>query len=117
MTLCYGVIGEKGGKYASLEQYPRRLTIRRRDIAHFWILGWTIFGREVKLGGAYYRPEAPEDREFGEMWAKKVEALLKDGKLQTHPLDISKDGLPAVVPRLNDLRKGQVKGTKLVFLV
>jgi aspyridone synthetase trans-acting enoyl reductase len=117
MTQCYGVIGEQGGKYASLEQYPRRLTIRRRDVAHSWILGWTILGREVKLGGAYYRPETPEDRDFGEAWAKKIELFLKDGQLQTHPLEISKGGLPAVVPQLNYMRKFQAKGRKYVFLV
>jgi aspyridone synthetase trans-acting enoyl reductase len=117
MALCYGVIGEDGGKYVALEQYPRRLTIRRRDVAHDWILGWTILGKEVQLAGAYYRPETPEDRLFGEEWAEKMEQLLRGKRLQPHPLEVRKGGLPAVLPSLDQLRGGKVRGKKVVIMM
>jgi aspyridone synthetase trans-acting enoyl reductase len=82
MTLCYGSIGDQGGRYAALERYPRRLTIRRRDITHDWVYGWTIFGKEDKLAGAYYRPELPEDRKMCESWAEEMEKLLQNGELR-----------------------------------
>ncbi|PWY71020.1 GroES-like protein [Aspergillus heteromorphus CBS 117.55] len=118
MALCYGAIGDYGGRYAALEQYPRRLTIRRRDVQHDWILGWTLQGKEVLLGGAYYRPARPDDRLMGEAWAEKMEGLLATGRLVPHPLDVQRTGgLSAVIPKVDVLRKGKVKGSKLVFVV
>ena len=129
MTLCYGVLGHQEhqpgnhavlrNKYIALEQYPRQLTIRRRDVAHEWILAWTVQGKEVKLAGAYYRPLGPEvrdDRMYGETWARKMEQLLEDGRLEPHPLEVCREGgLSAIVPKLDQLRKGVVRGKKLVF--
>lgn len=117
MALCYGALGDRGGRYAALEQYPRRLTIRRRDVAHDWILGWTILGKEVKLAGAYHRDARPEDRAFGEVWAAKMEGVLAAGRLEPHPVEVSKTGLAAIPAGLDLMRKGQVQGKKLVFLV
>lgn len=117
MALCYGAIGDAGGRYAALEQYPRRLTIRRRDVAHDWILGWTILGKEVKLAGAYHRDATPADRVYGEAWADKMEELLATGKLMTHPLQVSKGGLAGVSEGLESMRKGMVKGKKLVYRI
>lgn len=117
MTLCYGAIGERGGRYAALERYPRRLTIRRRDVTHDWVYGWTIFGKEVKLAGAYHRPEIPEDREMGEAWATEIEKLLQSGRVDAHPLDVHKGGLGVVPSKLDLLRKGSVRGKKVVIMV
>ncbi|KAK3331740.1 chaperonin 10-like protein [Cercophora scortea] len=117
MALCYGAIGETGGKYVALEQHPRRLTIRRRDVAHYWVLGWTILGKEAKLAGAYHRPATPEDRSFGEEWAAKMEELLRRKQLEAHPLGLHGGGLPALIACLDQLRKGKVRGKKVVITI
>ncbi|KAH9906645.1 GroES-like protein [Xylariomycetidae sp. FL2044] len=117
MTLCYSCIGDTGGRYTALERYPRRLTIRRRDVTHDWAYGWTIFGKEVKLAGAYYRPEIPEDRVMGESWAEELEKLLQTSGIVPHPLDIHTGGLGLVPSKLELMRKGNVRGKKIVIMV
>lgn len=115
MTLCYGAIGDEGGAYTALEAYPRKLTIRRRNVRHDWILGWTLFGEEVQLAGAYHREARPEDRKFGAAWIAIAQELLDTERLQTHPLEPHIGGLPAVIPRLEMMRQGKHSGRKLVF--
>ena len=111
MTLCYSAIGEAGGKYVALEQYPRRLTIRRRDISADWVLGWTLFGKEVKLAGTYKRDAMPEDLVFGKEWMGLIQPLI--GDVVPHPLDVvERKGLVGVLPRLAALRKGEVRGRR-----
>ena len=117
MTLCYGVIGDAGGRYVALEQYPRRLSIRRRNVKHEWVLGWTLFGKPVKLAGAYARPAVPEDLVFGKEWMELMQPLLERGLVVPHPLEVHRGGLGAVIPRVDLLRKGKISGRKLVFLV
>ncbi|XP_014554307.1 hypothetical protein COCVIDRAFT_105199 [Bipolaris victoriae FI3] len=117
MTLCYSSIGDCGGRYAALERYPRRLTIRRRDITHDWVYGWTIFGKEVKLAGAYYRPELPEDKVMGELWAEEMGKVLQSGELEPHPLDVSPGGLGVVLWKLDLLRRGKIRGKKVVVMM
>ncbi|KAK7749850.1 putative secondary metabolism biosynthetic enzyme [Cytospora paraplurivora] len=117
MVLCYGAIGDGGGRYATLEPYPARLAARRRDISPDWILAWTLFAKELRLPEPYYRPSIPEDREFGEAWAGSMQRLLEAGLLRPHPLNIYKTGLSAVIPGLDLLRKHQVRGKKLVVMV
>lgn len=117
MTLCYGALGDEGGHYSALEQYPRTLTIRRRDVAHDWILGWTLFGAEVELAGAYHRPPIPEDRRFGKLWAELVGRLVMHGRIQAHPLEVVAGPLATVIPLVERLREGKVRGRKVVVQV
>lgn len=128
MTICYTALGEDGGRYVALEQYPRRLSIRRRNVRHSWVLGWTLFGMEVKLAGAYAREAAPQDLIYGKEWMKKVQLVLggktsagkdpRDTAIQPHPLEVHKrGGLAAVIPKLDSLRRGEVRGKKVVFLL
>ncbi|KAJ6153536.1 GroES-like protein [Penicillium chermesinum] len=107
----------RGGRYSALELYPRLLTIRRRDVVHDWILGWTLFGAEVQLAGAYHRPPMPEDWAFGKQWAEMVSQLIADGRLQAHPLEIVSGHLSMVIPSLDRLREGKMRGRKVVVQV
>ena len=113
LSICFGAIGDAGGHYIALEQYPKRLTIRRRNVKHGWVLGWTIFGQPVNLGGAYARPAIPEDLEFSAEWALRMETLLENGQIECHPIDIAQ-GRKELIPRLDLLRCGKVLGKKLV---
>lgn len=116
-VLCYGAIGDGGGRYTTLEPYSARLVARRRDIVPDWVLAWTLFGQELKLPDAYYRPALPEDLVFGGAWAAKMQRLLEAGLLLPHPLDVDKGGLPVVTRGLDLLRKHQIRGKKLVVVI
>ena len=115
MTLCYAAIGDEGGAYTALEAYPKKLTIRRRNVKHDFVLAWTLFGKDVQLAGAYHRSARPEDRQFGAEWAQKVQKLLDQRKLETHPLEPHIGSLPAIVPRMEQMRQGKHNGRKMVF--
>jgi aspyridone synthetase trans-acting enoyl reductase len=117
MTLCYSALSDKGGSYVALEQYPRRLTIRRRNVKHDWVLGWSLFGEEVKLAGAYARDANPEDLRFGGEWMAKVQPLLDSGVIECHPLEVMRGGLGAVTMGLDNLREGRVRGKKVVIVL
>lgn len=123
MSLCYSALGFGGGRYVALEQFPRRLTIRRRDVVAQWVLGWTLFGKEVKLAGAYAREACPEDLVFGKEWMDRVQPMLNAEKgkgkgLESHPLDVAaRRGLVGVLPKLEALRKGEIRGKKAVVLL
>lgn len=121
MTLCYSALGSSGGQYVTVEHFPRRLTIRRRDVTAQWVLGWTLFGKEVKLAGAYAREACPADVRYGKEWMDKVQPVLhaEKGKgLESHPLDVvGRRGLVGVLPKLEALRRGEIKGKKVIVLL
>ncbi|KAH8422617.1 zinc-binding alcohol dehydrogenase family protein [Aspergillus melleus] len=114
-TVCYGAIGEAGGRYTALEAYPERLRGRRKKVKPDWILCPTIFGERIDLAGSYQRVALPEDREFAVRWAVHCNALLKAGKLQAHPIQVQPGGLQRIIHDLGLLRQKQVSGKKLVY--
>ncbi|PLB46695.1 alcohol dehydrogenase [Aspergillus steynii IBT 23096] len=114
-TICYGAIGESGGRYTALESYPERLRGRRKKVKPDWVLCPTIFGERIDLAGSYQRVAQPEDREFAIRWAAHCTALLETGKLQAHPIQVQPGGLQRVANGLDLLRKKQVSGKKLVY--
>ncbi|MCJ1384590.1 hypothetical protein MMC17_007708 [Xylographa soralifera] len=112
-TICYGAIGVSGGRYTALESYPERLQRRRRDVKPDWVLGWTVFGKAVELGGQYRRDPLPEHRTFAADWVGIIERLL-EGRLRTPPIRVLPGGLSSIIPALDTMRKGQVSGMKYV---
>ncbi|GLA11333.1 hypothetical protein AnigIFM62618_003627 [Aspergillus niger] len=114
-TICYGAIGEAGGRYCALNQFPAQLHRRRASVSPEWIHSATIFGGDVQLAGSYYRRARPEDREFAIEWARYCTELLAQGKLQPHPLQVQQGGLARVVEDLVLLRNQQITGKKLVY--
>jgi aspyridone synthetase trans-acting enoyl reductase len=116
-TICYGAIGEVGGRYTAIESYPARLQHRRRCVKPDWIIGWTIFGKGVELGGEYRREPLPGDRAFAVEWVERIERLLEEGKLRPHPINVREGGLAQIILDLDILRKGKVSGMKYVYVV
>ena len=76
MLICYGAIGDAGGRYVALEAYPERLKLRRRDVKPDWVLGWTVFGKVVELAGKYRREPSEVDRRYAAEWIERLEPLL-----------------------------------------
>lgn len=114
-TICYGAIGEAGGRYTALESYPERLRDRRKKVKPDWVLCPTIFGERIELAGSYQRVAQPEDRDFAIRWAVHCTAILETGKLQAHPIQVQPGGLQRIIADLDLLRKKQVSGKKLVY--
>ncbi|KAH9810133.1 GroES-like protein [Teratosphaeria destructans] len=114
MSLCYATLGNQGGRYVGLDQFPIRCHTRR-DVRPDWIIAWTVSGKAVPLRRPYKRAPRPRHRMFGEKWKLVAQRLLDDNVIQTHPADIRSGGLAAIPEGVELLRKGKVQGKKLVY--
>lgn len=91
-------------------------TFPRDDIQTFYTLAYTVYGEFFhKLGKDF--PANAEDFNYAKMWALVCERLLAEGKIQVHPPKVSKAGLDGVLDGLDLLRKDQVSGEKLVYVL
>lgn len=66
IRLCYTAIGCAGGRYVGFELVPEDLVKdMRKTIKPDWVLGTTMSGNEIAIGGGYGsepNPEAPSLR-------------------------------------------------------
>lgn len=67
--------------------------------------------------GTVGRDPNPSMREFAKIWFATVQELLDSGKLKPHPQRLIDGGLPEVFKGLEMIRKKQVSGQKLVYVV
>lgn len=116
-SLCYRAVGPKGGRYVSLNPFPRRLALRRRDISVDWVLGYSVFGDRVQLTTEYQKAAAPEDVVFAGRWTTKMEELVQKGIVIAHPIEVRDGGLASIIDDAEMLRAGKVSGKKLVYVV
>ena len=116
-SLCYRAVGPKGGRYVSLNPFPRRLALRRRDISVDWVLGYSVFGDRVQLTTEYQKAAAPEDVVFAGRWTTKMEELVQKGIVVAHPIEVRDGGLASIIEDTEMLRAGKVSGKKLVYVV
>lgn len=115
MKMCYDAIGSAGGRYVGLEPLATHIQYTRRTVRADWVIGRTLSGLPVRLDGVYGRPARPEDRQFAEHFFPIAEKLIADGQLRPHPVELRTGGLEALVEGIDDLRKGKVRGRKLVY--
>jgi aspyridone synthetase trans-acting enoyl reductase len=116
MKLCYDAMGEKGGKYTSLDPFPI-LMHSRSDITPHWVFVLTMFGQAIGMKGAFKRKKRPQDVEFEIRWFKRMQELLDANYIKPHPVRVLPGGLAAVVDGIEELRLGKVSGEKLVVRV
>lgn len=114
-AIAYGAIGLQGGKYISTSPIARGLRLRRKKVQPDWILGYTVFGQNVELGGNYAVVADPEDKKFAAFWMSRMEEMLAAGQLQPHPIKTQPDGLLGIIRDLDLIRDGAVSGKKLVY--
>jgi aspyridone synthetase trans-acting enoyl reductase len=114
MKTCYQALGASGGKYVSLDPFPIR-GHTRRNVKPQSIVAFTMYGKAMTK--PFRRDARPQDRSFAEMWYVRVQALLDEGEVRTHPLIEEDGGLEGVVRGADRGRKGMVKGVKLVYVV
>ncbi|KAK0616903.1 chaperonin 10-like protein [Immersiella caudata] len=115
MKLCYEAIGPTGGHYVALDPFPTNIQYTRRDVRAESIMALTLFGGEVALDGAYGYPADPTARPFARRIFLMAEQLLGDRRLIPHPIEVRLGGLEGVKTGIEDLRRGGVRATKLVY--
>ncbi|KAK3298365.1 putative alcohol dehydrogenase [Chaetomium fimeti] len=116
MSTCYEAISSNGGKYLSLDPFPIR-THTRRSVRPSWVFGLTIFGKPVMWKRPMNVEAKPSDKTFTEKWFLVAQSMLDKGDIRTHKYETRVGGLAGLVGGLDDVRKGQVAGKKLVYRV
>ncbi|KAF6220918.1 hypothetical protein HO133_002598 [Letharia lupina] len=116
--LCYSAIGRAGGRYVTVEPFHEAITSARPlTVEPSWLLALTVFGRKVNLDGEYGRDANPEDRKFGAKLTADVQALLDQGKIDTHPIQVMTGGWNGMIDGVNIIREQAPSGRKLVYPV
>ena len=116
MKICYTAIGSQGGHYVALDPFPIRVHTRR-SIKPNWIIAYTIFNKPINWRRPFQRDPRPADREFGEGWFRLSQTLLDAGAITPHPHRKQASGLAGVIGGIDQVRRGLVAGTKLVYEV
>ncbi|KAL8880456.1 MAG: hypothetical protein Q9198_002136 [Flavoplaca austrocitrina] len=115
MKICYAAIGSKGGKYMGLEVPPSQATSLRQDVTTDWIIMFTMFDQPIRWRKPFNREAQPEDRRFADEWFQVAQKLLNAGLIMPQGYEERSGGLSGVVGGVDDLRKGKVTRTKLVY--
>jgi aspyridone synthetase trans-acting enoyl reductase len=116
-SLSYRAMGQQGSRYVSLNPFPDRLALRRRNISVDWVLGYTVFGGRVQLSSEYQKEAAPQDVIFAGWWTAKMEKLIEGGLVKAHPIQVREGGLASIIDDGELMRAGNVSGKKLVYVV
>ncbi|KAH8896252.1 GroES-like protein [Thozetella sp. PMI_491] len=120
VAICEAVIGRGGGRYVGLEALPPDVLagkgVRSRSVRWTWVLGITLVGRGEALGEPYRFEYSQDRRDFGHYWFHTVVQDLVDRQLiKPHPPRILGGGLTAAIEGVEMLKKGQVRGEKLIY--
>ncbi|KAI1100049.1 GroES-like protein [Jackrogersella minutella] len=116
IKLCYEAMGRLGGTYVGLELLLE--TPPRQLVKASWVMGQTIFGKELQLSGGYERPAIPAHRDLGKKWFAEVQELWHKNAIKSHPVNVGPEkGLDAVLKGIDLLRRGAVAREKLVYFL
>ncbi|KAI0424990.1 GroES-like protein [Xylaria sp. FL1042] len=115
MKLCYAAIGRTGGAYTGLDPFPEVVAATRKVIRADWVLGPTMLGEVIAWPEPHYRGVDEEIRKFGLQWRGIVEDLFAQGRLRVHPVSVQPNGFHGALDGLERIRKGLVRGVKLVY--
>ena len=106
-----------GGTYACLEECPDAwrtpCAVKAKEV-----MGFQILSVDLSLRASTYT--TPGDKkliEIGMQWADEMQSLMKSGRIKPHPLHELQNGLEAIIEGLEMLRKGEVRGQKLVVRI
>lgn len=110
-------MSSSGGVYSTLLPVPENDVKKINDKVEWKsTLGYTIVGEAFKFGPNEI-PAKPEDLEFGIMFWDLASTLLEQGKVKVHKVTVNKygKGFEGILKGLDEMRKGNVSGEKLVF--
>lgn len=114
MEFCYSCIGRAGGRYTALEPFPEKLQTRKTVKAD-WVLQPEVLGNRIGWPPPFGRQVTQETRDWAEDWFQRVQVLLEEGKLKTHPVRVMPGGLNGILRDMEMLRRKEVSGEKLVY--
>ncbi|KAF2138633.1 uncharacterized protein K452DRAFT_234093 [Aplosporella prunicola CBS 121167] len=119
LRVCEAAIGRAGGRYVGFERIPDEITNGggRRAIHWSWVLGITLTGKKIDLGGGYGSEANAARREFGKAWYEKVQVLIDGGLLKPHPPRVNEGGLAALPDAVDGMRRKGVSGAKMVYRI
>jgi aspyridone synthetase trans-acting enoyl reductase len=112
--ICYEALGSAGGRYVALDSFPLR-GHTRRSVMPDWVCTYTQFGHPITWVPPYNLDARPDDRDCAEAWYVVAQRLLDEGRIKAHPKEERSGGLAAVGEGMDEVRKGQIKGRKLVY--
>ncbi|TKA62716.1 hypothetical protein B0A55_13813 [Friedmanniomyces simplex] len=110
--ICCDAISVRGG-YIS---YLLPTETPRRDVFGHHTLAYTFKGEPFLFGDVTY-PASSEDHEFAQFFWQTSTRLFVDRRLKAHRYEVRSGGLQGVLEGLADLKKGTVRGKKLVYKV
>lgn len=122
-AICYSAIARTGGTYACLEECPAawrsRRTVKVKEVMGFQVLG---IGLDLGASTTYTRPGDQKLLKIGIQWAVEIQTLMETGKVKPHPLrelrnTASAGAWEAIIEGLEMLRRGEVRGQKLVVRI
>ncbi|KAK0384095.1 hypothetical protein NLU13_8184 [Sarocladium strictum] len=114
MALCYEALGSAGGRYVALDSFPLR-GHTRRSVVPDWVCAYTQFGGPVAWAAPYNLDARPDDRRCAESWYALAQKLLDEALIEPHPKERRSGGLAAIGEGMDEVRKGQIRGKKLVY--
>ena len=116
IRICYGAIGRAGGRYCGFELVPEELVKNmRKTVKADWILGITMSGNKIDIGGGYGSEANPELRVFGCDLFIRLEAQIHAGRIRPHPIALQRGELSGVVTGVERMKRRDVSGEKLVY--
>ncbi|GKT82136.1 zinc-binding dehydrogenase family [Colletotrichum tofieldiae] len=114
VAICYSAIARTGGNYACLEECPE-VWRTRRAVKLKEVMGFQVLGVDINLGTSTYTRLADEKlMKIGMQWAGEIQLLMETGRIKAHPLRELENGWEGIIHGLELLRKGEVRGEKLV---
>ncbi|KAL4981451.1 chaperonin 10-like protein [Aspergillus falconensis] len=117
VPICFSALARTGGRYACLEECPTAWRTRRA-VRVKEVMGFQILGVDMDLGeSTYTRPRSQRLMDIGIVWAREMERLMESGRIRAHPLREVEGGFGGIVKGLEILRKGEVRGVKLVVRI
>jgi hypothetical protein len=106
-----------GGNYACLEECPSAWRTRR-VVKVKEVMGFQILGVDLNLGDSTYTRSGDQKlMDIGMQWAGEMESLMESGSIKPHPLRELGNGWEGIIEGLEMLRKGEVRGQKLVVRI
>lgn len=120
VATCLAAIGRAGGRYACLESLDDAWRTRRA-VRTKVVMGFEAFGINVALrgegGAAYSRGANAQLYARGTEWTAEMQAAVDRGQIKPHPVREVHGRWEGVIEGLELLRRGDVRGQKLVVRV
>lgn len=118
VSVCFGAIARRGGRYTGLEALDSGW-VTRRAVQAGVVMAFETTGVAVDYGAdsPYTRPASVEKHSFAVEAAAEMQALLDAGKVTHHPVREVKGGWEGILKGLEMLKSGKVSGQKLVVRI